>query len=154
VKTVTSPLHVLLRAMKNDPAVTPAPGAARTGHDRVLIIDDEEDVRDTFAQFLEHAHFDVAVAAGGSEGLELLHADRSIRLVLLDLNMPNMDGWRFRHEQRSDPRLGAIPTIIVTGAPLDQVVHRELDAADYLLKPVGRDHLVSVVARYCEPHTP
>jgi CheY-like chemotaxis protein len=120
------------------------------GPGRVLVVDDDDDVRDVFKSILMLAGFDVVEASGGAEGLKILRTDRSIRLVLLDLTMPEMDGWRFRHEQRSDPRLSRIPTVIVSGEPLAHIVDEELRAADYLSKPVGRDHLVGVVAKYCE----
>ena len=118
---------------------------------RVLIEDDDRGVREMFRRSLELAHFDTIVASGAEEGLEALRADSTIRLVLLDLMMPGMDGRQFRRAQQADPRLAAVPTVIVTGSPLSQVVHAELLALDYLLKPVARDHLVSVVSRYCRP---
>ena len=118
---------------------------------RILVIDDDLEVRSTFAELLEFANFDVVSASGGAEGLRMLRYDPRIGLVLLDLMMPEMDGWRFRHAQRADTRLASIPTIIVSGSPLGSIIHAELQAADYLLKPVGRDHLVSVVASYCKP---
>jgi CheY-like chemotaxis protein len=135
--------------------IPPAPTAVRDGGPaqpkagRVLIVDDDRAVRELFRRSLELARFDVVVAAGGEEGLRLLGADPTIRVVLLDLAMPGMDGRRFRDVQRADPRLAAIPTMIVTGSSLAQVVHDELMADDYLLKPIGREHLVSVVSRYC-----
>jgi CheY-like chemotaxis protein len=119
--------------------------------DRVLIVDDDECVRETFERLLQRAGFDVILAVGGAEGLKILREDRTIGLVILDLMMPGMDGWRFRHAQRSDPRLAAIPTVIVTGSPLANVVHEELQAADYLLKPVAGHHLLGVVGSYCAP---
>jgi CheY-like chemotaxis protein len=121
------------------------------GPGRVLVVDDDEDVREVLKSFLTLAGFDVVEAGGGAEGLKLLRWDKTIRLVLLDLTMPEMDGWRFRHEQQSDPRLSQIPTIIVSGEPLAHIVDEELRAADYLSKPVGRDHLIGVVAKYCQP---
>jgi CheY-like chemotaxis protein len=127
------------------------PHPPNVGPGRVLVVDDDDDVRDVFKSILMLAGFDVVEASGGAEGLKLLRTDRSIRLVLLDLTMPEMDGWRFRHEQRSDPRLSRIPTVIVSGEPLAHIVDEELRAADYLSKPVGRDHLVGVVAKYCQP---
>ena len=120
---------------------------------RVLLVDDDTAVRETLAEGLRLAGFDVAEAASGSEGLQILRKDPHIGMVLLDLLMPEMDGWRFRHEQRTDPRLASIPTVITTGAPLADVVDRELKAADYLMKPIGLEHLVSVVAHYVRPNT-
>jgi DNA-binding NtrC family response regulator len=116
---------------------------------RVLVIDDEHGIRELFQRTLDFAGFDVAVASSGDEGLRLLRADPSICLVLLDLKMAEMDGHQVRKAQQADPHLARIPTIVVSGAPLTHIVHEELLAADYLLKPVGHEHLVSVVGRYC-----
>ncbi len=127
------------------------PDPPAVGPGKVLVVDDDDDVREVIKSILMLAGFDAVEAGGGAEGLRLLRSDKSIRLVLLDLTMPEMDGWRFRHEQRSDPRLSQIPTIIVSGEPLAHIVDEELRAADYLSKPVGRDHLIGVVAKYCEP---
>ena len=118
---------------------------------RVLIVDDDEPVRQILRRHLESAGFDVLTASSGGDGLGLLRADWTIRLVLLDLNMAGTNGWGFRRAQAGDERLTDIPTVILTGAPLPEISHAELGAADYLLKPVGRDHLLSVVEKYCAP---
>ena len=118
---------------------------------RVLVVDDDPSMRTLYKRSLTSAGFDVVVADGGPDGLQRLRDDDSIRLVLLDLNMPDMDGWDFREEQCADPKLKSVPTVIVTGEPLARIVQAELHAAEYLLKPVGRDHLISVVSEYCEP---
>jgi CheY-like chemotaxis protein len=123
---------------------TPIPG-------RVLVIDDEEPMRRMYRKSLGRAGFDVVVESAATAGLQRLRDDPSIRLVLLDLNMPEMDGWAFREEQRADPLLREVPTVIITGASMPELVGRELHAAEYLLKPVKADHLVSVVAEFCEP---
>ena len=118
---------------------------------RVLVVEDEPVMRTLFRRSLQSAGFDVVVAGDGSEGLEKLRQDPEIRVVLLDLNMPNMDGHEFRREQRNDPQLKDVPTVVVTGEPLATVVDSDLHAVEYLLKPVGRDHLISVISDYCEP---
>ena len=118
-----------------------------SGPGRVLIIDDDPDVRQLFLEQL--ADFDAVAAASGAEGLAVLRSDRQIRLVLLDLMMPEMDGWRFRHHQLSQPRLADIPTVIVTGASLAGIADEQLKAAEYLAKPVRRDNLIRVVEKYC-----
>ena len=129
----------------------PAPGQPRPqGPGRVLIIDDDPDVRELFQDILRGAGFDTVVAESGAEGLSVLRSDSQIRVVLLDLLMPEMDGWRFRHHQLSHPQFAAIPTVIVTGAPLGGAAHEQLQAADYLSKPVPRDQLIGAVAKYCE----
>jgi CheY-like chemotaxis protein len=123
----------------------------RRGPGRVLVIDDEPGVRAMMTRQLAYAGFTVMAAPSAREGLELLRTDRSIRLVLLDMMMPAMDGWSFRQAQLADPAMAAVPVIVLTGAPLPSLLHEQLQAADYLLKPVGRGHLVSVVSNYCEP---
>jgi len=146
------PDHVIRYAARfADDPVLADPDPPDAGPGRVLVVDDDDDVREIIKSFLQLAGFDVAEASGGAEGLKALRWDKTIRLVLLDLTMPEMDGWRFRYEQMSDPRLSRIPTIIVSGEPLAHIVDEELRAADYLSKPVGRDHLIGVVAKYCEP---
>lgn len=117
---------------------------------RVLVVDDDDFVREVIVSILQLAGFDVVEAGGGAEGLKILRADRTVCLVLLDLMMPDMDGWRFRHEQREDPRLAEIPTVIITGGALSADLDEQLKAADYLAKPVEREVLVSVAARYCQ----
>lgn len=119
------------------------------GAGRVLVVDDDQSVREMFGRSLRLAGFDVVIAAGGEEGLQILRDDPTISLVLLDLNMPNVNGREFREIQRRDPRLAGIPTIILTGSALPEVVHDDLLATSYLFKPVGREELVSVVSRYC-----
>ena len=138
------------------PTVQPvlARDSSDPGVGRVLVVDDEPALREMYRRSIKLAGFDVVLAESGPDGLGKLRGDKSIRLVLLDLNMPEMDGWGFRSEQRADPAISEVPTIIVTGAPLEQVVRQELHATDYLLKPVGREHLISVVSDYCEPHEP
>lgn len=118
---------------------------------RVLVVDDDKSVREMFRRSLLLAGFDVAVASGGAQGLQMLGADADVGLVMLDLDMPQVDGRRFRDAQRADPRLAAIPTVIVTGTPITGRIRDALQATDYLAKPVGRTLLLSVVEKYCGP---
>ena len=120
----------------------------------MLVVDDERGVREMFRRSLELARFDVVVAEGGDAGLRRLRDDPTICLVLLDLTMPDMSGRAFRDLQRAEPRLAAIPTIVVTGSAIGRAVLEELMAVDYLRKPVSREDLVRTVARYCKPAHP
>lgn len=121
---------------------------------RVLIVDDDRSVRELFRRCLLLAGYDVSVASGGAEGLQALGTDPTIGLVLLDLDMPRIDGRRFREVQRTDPRLEAIPTVVITGTNLTDDVRRELRATDYLSKPVQREQLVALVERYLPESAP
>lgn len=123
----------------------------KRGPGRILVIDDDAGIRTILQRHLAAAGFDAITASSAREGLDILHQDTTIRLVLFDLMMPTMDGWSFRREQLAAPDVARVPAIVLTGAPLRSVSHEQLQAADYLLKPVGREHLISVVANYCEP---
>ena len=132
----------------------PVPGPVEDGPGCVLVIDDNEGVRALFEGWLEAGGFEVMSASGGAEGLRLLRANPRIRLVLLDLMMPEMDGWRFRHEQMIDPKLAKVATVIVSGAPIADMAHEQLQAAGYLRKPILRKDFLDVVSTYCEPAQP
>ena len=107
----------------------------------VLVIDDDEMVRDTLADFLVDEGYRVLVAGGGDEALRLL-ASSAPRpsLIILDLKMPNLDGWGFRARQAQDPALASIPVIVVTAAP-----NAIADAAAVLRKPLRLAHLASAM---------
>jgi CheY-like chemotaxis protein len=128
------------------------PTTRRSG--AVLIVDDDDNVRTALARTLRLSGFSVIESANGVAAMDRLQSPADVALVLLDLNMSEMDGRAFRQLQLADPRLSAIPTVVLTGAPLIEVDGLSLRADDYLLKPVGRDHLLSVVSAYCLPETP
>ncbi|MGH9347547.1 MAG: response regulator [Vicinamibacterales bacterium] len=123
------------------------PASKRSG--AVLIVDDDASVRKAIVHMLGLGGFPALEAASGREGIDALGRDPGIALVLLDLNMNPMDGRTFRQLQLADPKLAIVPTVVLTGAPLADVDDATLMADDYLLKPVGREHLLSVVSAYC-----
>lgn len=113
----------------------------------VLVVDDDRDVRDTVAEVLQDAGYAVVTAENGRAALALLRGtSRLPSVILLDLMMPTMDGWQFRTEQKKDPRLSPIPIIAFSA----RGQAGELDAAEWLRKPVTLDALLNVVARFCE----
>ncbi len=90
----------------------------------VLVVDDDEMVRASVAEFLEDQGYRVVVANDGVEALKTLTESPKPDLILLDLKMPNLDGWGFREEQLRNPNLAAVPVIVVTAvskASLDGV---------------------------------
>lgn len=115
---------------------------------RVLVVDDESDIRQALAEVLADEGFEV-VAAG--DGLEALAKARALRpvLVLLDLMMPRMNGWEFRRAQKCDPEVARIPVVIISAFAAPQ--GGELDAEGYIEKPFDVDQLVSAVRRYAAP---
>jgi CheY-like chemotaxis protein len=118
----------------------------------VLIEDDDIDVMNV-RRALERAHVTnpLFVAHNGLEGLELLRSDKvpkDRRLVLLDLNMPKMNGIEFLREVRKDPALKSTPVVVLTTSDddRDKVQAYDLNVAGYLLKPVTFVNFVDVMA--------
>jgi CheY-like chemotaxis protein len=120
---------------------------------RVLVIDDDAAVRQTFRRLIDHAGFDVVVAGDGAEGLQMLRDDPTIGLVLLDYDMPGLNGAGVRAVQRADPQLWSVPTVIVSGTQESDALRDELQPTEYLRKPVSRKRLIATVARYCAPRS-
>jgi CheY-like chemotaxis protein len=113
----------------------------------VLIVEDDEDLRDMMAQMLTIEGFDAATAANGREALEYLHRTVKPHVILLDLMMPVMDGWEFRRQQQADPALAPVPVIVLSA--LDPVRAAPVDAAAVLKKPLDFDRLLELVREHC-----
>jgi len=116
--------------------------------DRVLVVEDEEDLRHSVAEVLQLEGYDVSTAANGREALHEMNASE-IRpsLILLDMMMPVMDGWTFRRRQLEDAELADIPVVVFSSAKnVDE--DQELDVSVVLEKPVGIDRLVEVVEEH------
>jgi CheY-like chemotaxis protein len=117
---------------------------------RVLIVEDDDDVRGAYAAFLEGAGYDVVEAADGAEALrELRMLPEEVCLILLDLFMPNMNGWAFRAEQLRDPRLASIPVVVVSADSRTDEKAAQLGAIAHMQKPINMDALVSLVGTHC-----
>jgi CheY-like chemotaxis protein len=117
----------------------------------VLLVDDEVAVRDVLAWVIQGAGY-TPLTAGGPEGFELLteYADR-VALVILDLSMHDLDGFRFRELQRAQPRLADIPTIVMSGRPVLQEEKTRLRANEYVWKPARIAELRSLISEHARP---
>jgi len=114
---------------------------------RVLIVDD--DVRNIFAltTFLEQSRMEVAYAESGREGIARLQETPGIDAVLMDVMMPEMDGYETIRSIREIPQFRGLPIIAVTAKAMkgDREKCIEAGATDYIPKPVDRDHLLSLL---------
>jgi CheY-like chemotaxis protein len=100
----------------------------------LLLIEDDDDLREDLAAILGHHGFTVRTAPDGRAALDLLRASATRpSVILLDLMMPTMDGWAFRKAQLADPALADIPVVVLTGVP--EQAH-DLDAQHVFRKPV------------------
>jgi CheY-like chemotaxis protein len=114
----------------------------------VLVIDDDEDIREILSEILVRAGYSVVGASNGAEALRVLETVLPC-LILLDLNMPIMDGFEFRRRQRLDPALERIPTVVMSALyqMKQRIVGLGVDGA--LAKPVDLKDVMELVSRYC-----
>jgi two-component system chemotaxis response regulator CheY len=117
----------------------------------VLVVDDDDDFRDTLADALESGGFDVLRAVDGRDALDRLRggAAATTCLILLDLMMPGMNGWQFRVEQSSDVALRDIPVIVVSADASIARCAEHFTAGEYLPKPLSLDVLLDLVRSHC-----
>lgn len=119
--------------------------------DRILIVEDEPDLRDTLRDLLEMEGFEVVSAANGREGLARLEEGDAPCLVLLDLMMPVMDGWQFLEALRNHPDLRPPGlAIAVVSAVADMSELRDRYGCTVLKKPVKVDQLLALARTHCE----
>ncbi|GAC1336686.1 MAG: hypothetical protein NVSMB23_02180 [Myxococcales bacterium] len=112
----------------------------------ILIVEDNPDLRSTLQELLEAAGYASVTAEDGAAALEALRRAESLpRLILLDLRMPNLDGYGFRAEQLADPALAAIPVVLCSSEPDLSQQGRLLGAVAELRKPIDVRRLLSVL---------
>ncbi|MGW7369045.1 HAMP domain-containing protein, partial [Streptomyces sp. NPDC054841] len=128
------------------------PGRVLTGR-LILIVDD--DIRNVFAltHVLGRVGITVKYAENGREGLEVLQRFPDVSLVLMDIMMPEMDGYETMRAIRGTPRLAHLPIIALTAKamPGDRAKAIDSGASDYVPKPVDIDHLLSVICDLLDP---
>ncbi|MBA2810625.1 HAMP domain-containing protein [Streptomyces sp. KM273126] len=130
------------------------PGRVLAGR-RILIVDD--DIRNVFA--LTHALGRVGItvryAENGREGLEVLERSPDVSLVLMDIMMPEMDGYETIRTIRGTPRLAHLPIIALTAKAMPGDRDKAIDsgATDYVPKPVNVDRLLSVMCDLLDPQS-
>ena len=115
---------------------------------RVLVVDDQEDIREMARLVLTAAGYDVVAVGSGREALRMAH-ETSFDLVLLDINMPEMDGWATLRLLRADEGHDDLPVAMfsVKSEVRDKVAGLKDGAIDYITKPFGVDELASRVSR-------
>lgn len=110
----------------------------------VLLIDDDDDFRDTVSMVLEGEGVSIVSATCGEEALDLLHAGLRPSLILMDLMMPGMNGWVLRSRLAEDPALATIPIAVLSGDHQALRVHPP-EGVRCLQKPVSLATLLDVV---------
>lgn len=118
----------------------------------VLIVDDDEFQRMLLARMLQADPYQLVFAASGAEALQAIHQARP-DLILMDVQMPGMDGIETTRRLKAVPRFADVAVIMLTGKSEGQVVVDSLNAgaADFVVKPIDRDKLVAKLARWSQP---
>jgi DNA-binding response OmpR family regulator len=133
--------------------VTMDPTSGRTdlaGSRRVMIVDDDPDIRESLMEFLEDHGFETIGARDGLEALQTLgSADPPPCLIILDLMMPNMDGRTFREKQLEQGALADIPVVVISAHRDVAQRHRDMQAAAWIPKPLNLTALLRVIRERC-----
>ncbi len=111
---------------------------------RILIVDDEPDIRATVSAMLEIEGYGVDEAINGADALRAIE-DRQPDLILLDMRMPVLDGWGFARELRQ--RGHDTPIVVMTAARDAARWASEISASAFIAKPFGFDDLIGAVER-------
>ncbi|MGP4089433.1 HAMP domain-containing protein [Streptomyces sp. KR55] len=127
-------------------------GGIRFGGEKVLIVDD--DIRNVFAltSVLEQHGLSVLYAENGREGIEVLEQHDDVAVVLMDIMMPEMDGYATTTAIRRMPQFAGLPIIALTAKAMkgDREKAIESGASDYVTKPVDPDHLLTVMEQWMQ----
>ena len=115
------------------------------GHDGVLIVEDDQGLREALASALDDEGYTVLLARNGREALDLLEKGIRPCVVLLDLMMPVMDGWQLVKEIKSDPKLAAIPVCVISAL----ASKAPPEALCVFQKPIDIAVLLGIADTYC-----
>ena len=113
----------------------------------VLVVEDEQDLREMMRDALELNGYAVVTAGNGQDAMEKISHIENVCLVILDLFMPVMNGWDFIEQMRQRSDLASIPIVVHSSAPgpLPAGITR------FLQKPILFDRLISIAQEYCRP---
>lgn len=113
---------------------------------KILLVEDNEENRDALARRLRRRGFEVAIATNGLEGVAMAGSERP-DLVLMDMNMPELDGWEATRRIKAIPESARVPVIALTAHALAGDRDRALEAgcSDYHAKPVDMPRLLEQI---------
>lgn len=113
----------------------------------VLVVDDDRAARTLMMEWLEAKGYEVRFARNGREALSLLQHDAP-SVMVVDLDMPVMNGAELRRWQLAMPTVAEIPFILVSGAQDANSIARDLEMSDVLFKPCHEEELLRIVAEH------
>lgn len=111
----------------------------------ILVVEDDRDIREFLAELLGLEGFEVLTVSNGSEAQALLEQRPLPSLILLDLMMPQMDGWTLRELLLADEQLARIPVILLSGNPELKHHAGNLNVVAFFKKPFDMDELIVAI---------
>jgi len=116
---------------------------------RILVMEDDIDTQGMVRFLLEYRGYEVLVAKDGKHGLEIAHHDKP-DLILLDLAMPEMDGWSVAHQLKGDPETKMIPVIAVTAYTMSSDRRLALNAGcdGFVSKPMNVPEFIAEIEKF------
>lgn len=119
----------------------------------ILLVDDDDELRESIAEGLENSGFSVTRASDGNDALGHLRTSSLPSLVLLDLLMPGMNGWQLCEVMHADPVLAEIPIVALTAtASMDPESLHLADVADWIAKPFDLEQVLEVIRPFFAKH--
>lgn len=112
---------------------------------RVLIVDDDREVLEALREVFGELGYGAVCATDGKEALGLLQRDPDIKLILLDLLMPGMDGYEFRKRQLADSHIACVPVVVFSGDAEARDRLRDAPPAAVMTKPIRFTDLLTVL---------
>ena len=112
----------------------------------VLVVDDDQDIRDALCELLVDEGYRAVPAKNGEDALKYLGSGELPSVILLDLMMPVVDGWEFRRRQQSDPRVRGIPVVVITAA--GELRAQSIAVERVLAKPLQIEEVLDVLKKY------
>jgi CheY-like chemotaxis protein len=110
---------------------------------RLLIVEDDDSARAALGDIFDYEGFQVTLSANGKEALEHLHSEPLPDVIILDLQMPVMNGWQFRLEQNKVARFAAVPVVVITAFQSPGAI----DVVEVVQKPLDIERLLAVVRK-------
>ncbi len=115
----------------------------------ILVVEDDASVQAFLALLLDAAGYDTQAAMHGVAALDYLATHPRPACILLDVDMPVMNGWAFRRVQQGRPAFADIPVVILSALPQTATTAAQLGVARYLHKPFTADQLLALLERVC-----
>ena len=118
---------------------------------KILVVEDDDDIRDSLRELLEDEGYSIETAANGQQALARLQGPALPHVILLDLTMPVMDGWQFQRELRRVAAYSQIPVIVISAS---KVLREPLNAKAFFPKPLDTGVLLETIESFLLPTNP